>query len=428
MKEQLTNKFLIDYLNYVEETETPRLMHVWSVLSGIAACLGRRNWFPFGIGNIYPNQYLLLVGPPGVRKSTSINIVAKLLRECTEVRFAPDDTCGQRQGLIKELSDPHDSEDTNLRAIDIADMAANLDMLGDVKITINGKHPRTLYISASEFATIMGQNSPNMVKFLTKMYDGEDYKYQLKNENVILKEPLLNMIGATTPTDLADILPPRAIGQGFTSRVVFIYANKKYKRVPRPPELDNMLGQKFQKIFAELYYNFEGPFREDKAASQLLDKIYQSEIFINDPRFIYYCERRHTHLLKLTMALAASRLSKTITVEDVEEANKLLIFTEQKMPEALGEFGLSPLAAAKQKMVEFLQHANGPVTETILWAVMQRDMKIIDFKNSLSELVNGNKIYKVTTKNGSAFVYVDDMHGYGHAIKDLMENDEQTIQ
>ena len=80
------------------------------------------------------------------------------------------------------------------------------------------------------------------------------------------------------------------------------------------------------------------------------------------------------------------------------------------MPEALGEFGLSPVGAAKQKMVEFLQQTNEPISSKILWSYMSRDMKITDYKMALADLINSDKIEEVTTNAGQAFIYKGELH------------------
>jgi hypothetical protein len=110
------------------------------------------------------------------------------------------------------------------------------------------------------------------------------------------------------------------------------------------------------------------------------------------------------------MVMAAMRKSYTIETDDVEQANLLLTSTEEFMPEALGEFGLSPIGAAKQKMLEFLQHTNEPVSTSILWTVMQRDMKMTDFRSAIADLINADKIQEVTTNAGQAFVYKSELH------------------
>jgi hypothetical protein len=74
-------------------------------------------------------------------------------------------------------------------------------------------------------------------------------------------------------------------------------------------------------------------------------------------------------------------------------------------------------------MVEFIQHAKGPVTDRVLWFALQRDMKILDYRNSIADLINSNKIIKVDTKNGIAFVYNDLVQ---QAMEFLAEADSET--
>jgi hypothetical protein len=96
-------EYLNEYLKMVEDTESPRIFHIWSAVFAMSAALGRRSWLPFGTFDIFPNQYVLLVGTPGTRKSTAANLSKKLLKNSTGTRFAPSDTGGQRQGLIGAL-------------------------------------------------------------------------------------------------------------------------------------------------------------------------------------------------------------------------------------------------------------------------------------------------------------------------------------
>jgi len=404
----LHNSFLQEYLEYVEETETPRIMHVWAALTGVGACLGRRVQLPFGITDIYANMFVLLVGPPGVRKSTAINLMQKRLRHATKVRFAPEDTAGARQGLIIALENKDEQADEKEKAeLEAAAATLDLEKLNGYNITIDSRDAHVMFAVASEFSSFIGHNAIDMVTFLNKMWDGESYDYKIRTVRHLLHNPLLSVIGGTTPTNISTSLPASAIGHGFTSRVILVHANKKYKKVPRPPALDRTIEKSIDETLSYLSNTFDGDMKETKEAASIIDSLYDTEIKLNDPRFIYYVDRRQQHLLKLSVILAAARRSKSIERTDVEEANLILTYTETFMPDALGEYGLSPLSAAKQKMVEFIQHAKGPVTVNILWAVMQRDMKVVDFRNSLAELVNSNKILEVHTNQGEAYVYMD---------------------
>lgn len=84
-------------------------------------------------------------------------------------------------------------------------------------------------------------------------------------------------------------------------------------------------------------------------AQSLIDHLYMHESKMQDTRFIYYTERRATHLMKLAVCLCAARKAMLLTHTDVQEAHAILQATEQRMPDALGEYGLSPVAVARQK-------------------------------------------------------------------------------
>lgn len=408
-EEGIKNPFLQLYLEYVEETETPRIMHIWSAICGAGACLGRRVCLPFGFNDVYANLCVLLVGPPGVRKSTAINLMQKRLRKATGVRFAPEDTAGQRQGLIIAMEGDKESvSDDDAKTVESASRVLDIDAFANMYVNIDPRDAHVMFAVASEFSSFIGHNAIDMVTFLNKVLDGEDYDYKIRTAQHTLDNPLLGIIGGTTPINIQDAFPKAAIGHGFTSRIVLVYANRKYKRVPRPPRPSAKLERKVDEIFTQLFYKTDGECSESKQAKEFIDNVYDlPNDELNDPRFIYYMDRRQTHLLKVSMILAIVRGAMEIALTDVEEADYILSYTEKFMPDALGEYGLSPLASAKQKMVEFLAHAKGPVTMNILWAIMQRDMKNIDFRNSLADLVNANKIMEVTTNDGVAYVYVD---------------------
>ncbi len=406
------NEFLRTYLQYVDQTESPKLMHVWSAISAASACMGKHVALPFGIGDITPNIFVLLVGPPGTRKSKAIDYASSLIKSSTGVRFAPDDTGGQRQGLISAIEGDMQLDDAEqeLELMSNAISINSLTDIGNIRVnTTNSSDTHHIFACASEFGTFMGEGNVNMTRFLNKVWDGEDYNYKLKNTQKVLKDPLMTIIGGTTATDIARILPNESIGQGFMSRWILVFVAQKAKKVSRP-KLDTALAEWLKERYAWLHYEMHGLMNETEEAAERLNSIYEKEtVDLQDSRFLYYAERRHTHLQKLCMIVTALRQSYTIEVDDVEQAHLLLTTTEEFMPEALGEFGLSPIGAAKQKMLEFLQHTHEPISTSILWTVMQRDMKLTDFRSAIADLINADKIQEVTTNAGQAFIYKSEL-------------------
>ena len=231
------NEFLRTYLKYVERTESPKIMHVWSAIASASACLGKHVHLPFGIGNIHPNMFVLLVGPPGTRKSKAIDYASNLIKDSTGVRYAPDDTGGQRQGLIAAIEGDMQLDDAEqeLELMSNAMNINNLTDIGNISVsTLNGADTHHIFACASEFGTFMGEGNVNMARFLNKVWDGEDYHYKLKLTQKVLKDPLMTIIGGTTTSDIARILPSESIGQGFMSRWILVFAPQKSKKVARP--------------------------------------------------------------------------------------------------------------------------------------------------------------------------------------------------
>ena len=417
---KLNNPFLSHYFAYVENTEAPRIMHLWSALTAASACLGRHAYFEYGIGNIYPNLYTLLVGPPATKKSTAISLASTFLEEHTMVNFAPDDTAGQRQGLITSIRDGRMEDDaridnSNTRISDLP-IQEQLDMITNMDVQrIQSKrrptvpteeHPdvNTIFIEAKEWGSFLGQNSIDLARFLIKLYDGDNYRYALRHEKLVLHKPLASMLGASTPTDISIILPPEVIGQGLMSRIILVFAASRAQRAFRA-KLNTIAEAFVTDTFRYLWYEFRGKIDETPEAYKLFEQLYDYEIQITDPRFVYYAERRSIHLLKVSMILAACRRSSTIDANDVEEAHYILMETEQTMPDALGEHGLNATTKARQRLLEFIRYINAPITIEQLWYVMQKDMRSVEFEQTMTNLIRSGRVRKVETKEGTMVAY-----------------------
>lgn len=412
------SEFLNKYLDYVEDTETPRIMHVMSAIAGIAACLGRRVYIEDGHQQLFPNLYIALIGPAGVRKSTAISLVRQLL-ENTTIRFAPDDTGGQRQGLINALDDKNDKVEDE----EVAKLASGIEVnllnslegiLGRLKVKIPDPRDRfVLNVWASEMHSFMGTASLDMMTFLNKMFDGEPYEYRTKTSRQILPTPLITFLSGNTPDGVDIVFPHEAIGHGLMSRILLVYASKIYKPVPVRSAVD-----KLKKAWLENKYKainqFDGCMTFSPTAERLRVDLYYYKIKINDSRFDGYASRRNSvHLPKIAMCLAAARGDHQITTDDIAEAHMILEVCEMVMPDALGQFGMSKLARAKQKLLETLKYAQQAVKPELLFAMCHNDMTHREFEECIGDLINAKKILLVTTRdkstgrNEQAYVFKD---------------------
>ena len=88
--------FFSHYLAYTSETEVPAFFNRWSAIAGIGAYLGRQYYFQHGHFTINPNQYCMLIGSPGTRKSTAIKLMKKLLVDAGYNTIAADKTTKEK--------------------------------------------------------------------------------------------------------------------------------------------------------------------------------------------------------------------------------------------------------------------------------------------------------------------------------------------
>lgn len=291
--------------------------------------------------------------------------------------------------------------ENSLAALTLDDIAKISDEPVDEEHVISVADKHHIMVTATELSRFIGQNNLQMLDFLVTMWDGEDYEYQTKGGLTVLKNPLINMLSCTTPVSIHHSMPPAAGGQGFLSRMILVYGSRKHKLVPRPIEPPQDLLDAVRTGFNRAYYELAGEITETPEAKAYSESLYDFALEINDPRFGYYHERRYDHLIKLAMALAASRGTTLIVKEDYEEAHRILRATERGMPDALGEFGMNPLAALKQGILEYVR-AQRLVTIEQLRAVFHRDSTASDFQEAVNDLSRMKQFTMVQQGNGQS--------------------------
>lgn len=379
--------FFSDYFEYVGETEAPLLYHRWSAVSMLGALLGRSVWFPFGHSRIYPNQYIMLMGSPGARKSSAIGISRKLIAETGYKRFAPDRLSKER--FLMEMK-PHADEELETDLINLVFDA-----------------PSELYVVAEEFTDFVGHGGIEFMTMLTKLWDNMDrYEHpKIHGKSVVVEKPTVNIIGGNTVQGLALALPPEALGNGFMSRVIFVHSEATGKKITFPKPISSSLKHKLIDHLQEMKASVLGEVSYDDEAHHLLDRMYREFKDVEDHRFKSYSTRRFTHLLKLCVILCASDLRKVITAQDALNANTLLHYTELRMPKALGEFGRSKYSDTAHAILDILSHTSKPLTMNDLWKVVAKDLsKINELGDIIKNLMAAEKIQVVTIKGKQGYM------------------------
>ena len=366
MTRELSN-WLDAYLEYTDNTESPISYHQWCGMSVIAGALQRRVYLSWGIGQvIYPNLYLVIVGPSGrTRKGVALGIAKDILKQIPGITIAPESSSG-RESMIQVMKKAY----TNFE--DPTDGHT-------VKF-----HCATTAFS-EELSVFLGQGNISYLSNLTDWYDSkDDWEYEtISRGKDTLQGLCLNLMGGTAPDWLQSMIPQEAVGGGFTSRVIFIVETAKRKIVPehtmtqREKDLQEMLTRDLERISKmsgamtmdtdckSKYVNWY--IEQDKLLSD-------GQPAVDDPRFAGYCERRATHIRKLMLVCSAARSDDlTITGNDFDRALSLLEGVEKNMHKTFGGFGRSRTSEPTEIIKNYIEKF-GTTTRKLVLRKFWRDI------------------------------------------------------
>jgi hypothetical protein len=336
-----------EYLELMEDTESPRVFHIWALLGMVAALLGKNSELKSGILTVRPNLFLVLIGPPGLKKSTAINQIADMAQGMS-LNHGPTDTGGQRHGLMSALTGLHrwDGKERRLSIQGILNQSL-----------IKPRHPSDMVLLSPELGRLWGSSNREMADFFLDLYDGAPIDYETKASTTTITAPLVTLLGATTPSSLANMLPENAASHGILSRLLFIYGDSVHKHVPLPPEPTDDWFDLRARTVARLRWvdSNRRDFGLADSARSAFEGLYIYRPRTDDPRLETYAARRANTLLKVSMGLAALRSDTWVIDTDVNLAHQLLMDAEPMMHKALESFGRNKAYQGRLTIIQFLK-------------------------------------------------------------------------
>lgn len=324
---RILSDWIDSFLDYTNSTEPAEMYRMWVAVSTIAAVLKRKCTLNWGTVKVFPNMYIVLVGPPAARKGTAMGFGIDFLFRA-EIALSADSIT--KEALILSIKENYENS---------------------IDLNSNMCHHCSFTICSPEFSVLIGHNDPQMLRYLTDWFDcgkGPEgiWTHRTKTQGVDKISGIwVNLIGATTPEQIG--MCPDMVGVGLASRIIFVFEEKKSKIQPYPflSEYQEDLREKLYKDLEQILL-LQGEF---KPTTEWIDAWGPWYISANtdppfkDRRLSKYCERRPLHILKLCMILSASRSDDMIiTLNDLNRAVDILERTEIKMPQAFGSMGDDP--------------------------------------------------------------------------------------
>lgn len=391
MSDRHNEDWLRAFVDYGSCGEAPLKTLFWTGISTVAGALRRRVWIDMPHYQWTPNFYVILVAPPGViAKSTTASIGMNLLKEISGVKFGPDVVTWQalveHMGTASELAlDPS---------------------TGDY-------HPMSaLTISSSEFGNLLDPTDKGMVDMLVNLWDGQKgvfTKITKSSGNDSIENPWLNIIACTTPGWISGSFPEYMVGGGFTSRCIFVYAERKRQLIAYP---DEFISSDHQEKRTRLIHDLEvismmiGQYELTEDA-RVWGRNWYEQHFVTKPehldndRFGGYLARKQTHIHKLAIVLAASKSSHLeVNRDDLIFAEQLVSSLEKDMPQVFSKIGQTQITRGLSELVKIVLQKRR-INQTMLYRILFRTMGQKEFQDALNSAVLAGyiKIERVGNEN-----------------------------
>lgn len=378
------------YVEYTKHLEAPDTFHLWAAVGTVAGALRGKCWIDMGYFKWKPNFFIVFVAPPGVvSKSTTVGVGMSMLREVEGIHFGPDSATWQ--ALTNSFAE----------STEMVDQGDGL-MLPMSAITI----------AASELGTFLDPHNREMIDVMVDLWDGRDvpWKRSTKGEgDSTIANPWLNFIGCTTPAWIEGNFPEYAIGGGFTSRTVFVYAENKrhleaYPKVNMSPEFATLR----EALVEDLndIARISGEYTLTPQATKWGIKWYHDHwkskhSHLAGDRFGGYIARKQTHIHKLAMVISASQRSdRLIHPDDLATASELVSSLEHNLPSVFNR--ISDNREAKYSAAVFsVLRTEGTLSKQTLWQKVYHLMSAEQFEAALGGVIKAG--YAVARQDGQDF-------------------------
>lgn len=385
MPRQLNRPWLDAYLEYIDNTENPKDYNLWAGISAISASMKRnvyvwRNYIQF-----FPNQYIILVGPPGIGKGSAIHPSVAIVKEAATVNYLSDKITAEK--IIEKLA---------------TGVTKTVPTVNGSGVTLGQDHTAT--ILAKELPVFLS-SSEWMHSLLCQLWDENEFEYDTKHKGTYkIVDMCVGMLGACVPDFIRklsrDSLAP--ITGGFTARTIFVYATDKAKLLPagwgRPLQQVTTLRKELVNDLKHIS-KLQGEMFLDADAKKFWDFKYGEHNKTGDfdtDASANFKSRISSHIIKTAISISLSESDTlTITRPQLERATFLIEDIGHKVDVVFRAVGESPTAAIQEKVLDYVIK-KGVVSRVDLMRKVYRDCTDEQLTQVLFTLQNMEAITQVS--------------------------------
>lgn len=402
MGERALPNWLDSYMLFTERTEPPILYRKWCGLWAIGAALRRKCYFEWH-ETVYPNLYVLLVGPSGAKKGTAM---------------APVRT------LVKSLTVPHSGDSGSVQAL--MQFIAKSAKRENEEVDENGvkiKHcDGNMLVFSDEFTVFTSANNPDLYPLLCRLYECpsvHEHKILGREGGDFLRNVWIHLLGATTPRSLRDALPQGQASEGFTARFIIVWGDRKEKWVADPKKTPQEMAL-FDQLQEDLLRieKLDGEFTPAPGWYQMYEAWYlnmeKEKPHTEEEMLDGYFSRRAAHLLKIQMAVSASQDdSMKLTPKSFLTSLHLLEEVERLMPLVFSGHGRLPTAVVIPRVARRIRDAteeDGGIAYRVLVGEFMRDLTKDEMDQIIQAWLSLGRV-EMFTENGVRLIRFKEKKG-----------------
>lgn len=355
---------------YLDSLESPDSFIEWTWYLTVSAALQRRVSL-FGAPDlpdvrqqIYPNQFVVFIGPPGVGKTQAAKHAKLIFRSLAHVKTLEDGKVetteiiktGPSSITVQQL---YRYLALNYTTTDLSKTLPNPTPKGKVYI-----HSSLAFFCGDELGNLIQDSADGIVGFMTEAWDCGDFHRETKTQGIdIIKRLCMTLIGSATPDWIREATQNKVLKQGFAARTIFLYEDKKRKLThkfdfkPEQIKARDELAKHIQQLTLLC-----GEVKLTDEAEEFIRNWYingGTKPINRDKRLADYYERKKVHLYKMAMAVHFSEsLSLEITLDEVKQALAVLTRAEHSMHKALSFGGENPIYSIAQEAMRVIDAAD----------------------------------------------------------------------
>lgn len=361
--------FFRDYIRYTMESEAPMLYHFFTGVAGLAATINRRCGFDMGpTTKIYPPLGVMLLGPSGIKKTSSSDIMVNIL---TDMQVVP---------IYSEKVTPEALVDGMKKG-----QAVGL-------------------IYAPELSVFLGKQSymEGIVPLLTRLMDSPD-KWTTatisRGETTLTNIALTSLMCSTSDWFVSNT-PADMFGGGFIARNLLIHQTISPRIIPIPRTRDEKLRQEIINKMLDMHVLMGEMAFTPSAMKYYEDFYYQNKLEKPEHEMLEaYHQRKGSHAIRLAMLLHISTHgTMEICLECFERSLAILKFTERFLPPLLKGMFRTEAGLETDKVLRVISGFNAPIPHSTLVRKLQYAMNAAQVKKVLAALKESGDVKENSSK------------------------------